>query len=442
MQRFVQAYVGGVYLTHQYLEVLLDDPSSITLLILLCFLLIFSGCFSGTETALFSLNRIERRRLKDDKSFRSQLIVRALYRPRELLSTILFGNTLVNVATSVTATLLFQRLLIAHSLATAIVVDSLLVLFIGEIIPKTIAVNQSMPLSRAAIKPLHFFAKLASPLVWVFDRSAEGILQMLKVPEVAGGALSAPEVELLFEEARRKETITAEERRIARNIMRFSETTIGEIMTPRVDVVAAPLDTSREALEQLMIEVRHSRIPIYEGSSDHIVGFVSTKEFFLNPDREVREFLKPIAIFPEGSRIQRVFRHMQKNLLNMAVIVNEYGVTSGIATMEDLVEEIVGEIYDEYEKAEELIQSVGPDEWLVLCRAPIEDVNKACGLSLPEGESVTLNGYLCGEFGEIPVPGRTIQRNGARFTVAQSTRRRIVSCRVKRLVGEAAAHDA
>ena len=394
------------------------------------------------ETALFSLSRVERRRLKEEESVRSQLIARALHRPRELLSTILFGNTLVNVATAATATILFQRLLLSHSLAAAIFVDSLLVLFIGEIIPKTIAVNQAMPLSLAAIKPLHFFGKFFRPLVWVFDLSAGGILRILKVPEEAGGALSASEVEVLFEEAGRKETITAEERRIARNILRFSETTAEEIMTPRVDVAAAPLDISREGLEGVMIEARHSRIPVYERSIDHVVGFVSTKEFFLNSDREMRELLKPVAIFPEGARVHRVFRHMQKNLLNMAVIVNEYGVTSGIVTMEDLVEEIVGEIYDEYEKADELIRSVGQDEWFVLCRATIEDVNEACGLTLPADESVTLNGYLCDEFGEIPVPGRTIERNGARFTVTQSTRRRIVSCRLKRLMGEITADDA
>lgn len=420
----------------------MDDPSSILLLTLLIFLLIGSGCFSGTETALFSLNRIERRQLKAEKSVRSQLIARALERPRELLSTILFGNTLVNVATSAVATLLFQRLLTAHSLTAAIIVDSLLVFFIGEIIPKTIAVNQAMPLSRAAIRPLHVFAGLSSPFVWVFDRSAQWILRVLKVPEGASRALSPSEVEVLFEEAGRKETITAEERRIARNIMRFSETTAEEIMTPRVDVAAAPLDISREALEKEMIEARHSRIPIYEGSADHIVGFVSTKECFLNPEYEISELTKPVAIFPEGARINRIFRHMQKNLLNMAVIVNEYGVTSGIVTIEDLVEEIVGEIYDEYEKAEELIRSIGPNEWLVFCRAPIEDVNDACGLRLPEGESVTLNGYLCDEFGEIPAPGKAIERHGARFTVEQSKRRRIVSCKVKRLIGKVGADNA
>ena len=422
----------------------MGDPSSseILLLTLLIFLLICSGLFSATETALFSLNRIERRRLKEDKSVRSQLIARALQRPRELLSTILFGNTLINVATSATATLLFQGLLRAHSLTAAIVVDSLLVLFIGEIIPKTIAVNQAIPLSRACIKPLRFFAKLSGPVVRIFDHSARGILRVFKVPEEAGGGLSPSELDVLFEEAGRKETITAEERRIARNIIRFSETTAEEIMTPRVDVVAAPLDIPREALEQAMIEARHSRIPIYEESIDHIVGFISTKEFFLNPDREIRKLVKPVAIFPEGARVHRVFRYMQRNLLNMAVIVNEYGVTSGIVTMEDLVEEIVGEIYDEYEKAEELIRPVGPDEWLVLCRAPIEDVNEACGLKLPEGESVTLNGYLCDEFGEIPARGRTIERDAARFTVVESMRRRIVSCRVKRLDDEGAADDA
>ena len=419
----------------------MDDPSSILLLVVLILLLFCSGFFSGTETALFSLNRIQRRRLKEDKGAPPQLITRVLGRPRELLSTILFGNTLVNVATSATATLLFQRLVHAHSLTAAIVVDSLLVLFVGEIIPKTIAVNQAMPLSRAAIKPLLFFGRISRPVVWVFDRLAHWILKLLRVPEEASRALSSSEVEVLFEEAGRKKTITAEERRIARNIMRFSETTAEEIMTPRVDLAAAPLDISREALEQMMIAARHSRIPIYEESLDHIVGFVSTKEFFLTSEFELRELLKPVAVFPENARIHRVFRHMQQNLLNMAVIVNEYGVTSGIVTMEDLVEEIVGEIYDEYEKAEELIRSVGPDEWIVLCRAPIEDVNKRCGLSLPEGESVTLNGYLCGEFGEIPAPEQAIERNGVRFTVLKSTRDRIVSCQIKRLDKREAGFD-
>ena len=417
-------------------------PGTIFLLVLLVILLICSGCFSATETALFCLDRIERRRLKEDKSRRSRLIVAALQRPRELLSTILFGNTLVNVATSATAALLFARLIPRHSLTVAIVVDSLLVLFIGEIIPKTIAVSQAKSLAQAAIMPLHLFSRISRPVVGIFDRSAHAILRLLKVPEEPGGALSPSELEVLFDEAGRKETITSQEQRIARNIMRFSETTAEEIMTPRVDIVAAPLHSTREELQRLMIKARHSRIPICEGSVDHIVGFVSTKEFFLNPDRDIRELLKPVAIFPDGARTLRIFHHMQKNLLNMTVIVDEYGITSGIVTMEDLVEEIVGEIYDEYERAEEHIRPIGPDEWFVLCRAPIEQVNEVCGLGLPEGESVTLNGYLCDEFGEIPRAGRTIKRNGARFTVVESKRGRVVSCRIKRIPKDESKDDA
>jgi putative hemolysin len=284
--------------------------------------------------------------------------------------------------------------------------------------------------------PLHAFAKISRPIVAIFDRSAHLILRLLKVPEEAQGALSPSELEVLFDEAGRKRTITSQERRIARNIMRFSQTTAEEIMTPRVDVVAAPLDVTREDLQNLMIAARHTRIPICEESLDHIVGFVSTKEFFLNPDRDIRELLKPVAIFPEGAKTHRVFRHMQKNLVNMAGIVNEYGVTSGIVTMEDLLEEIVGEIYDEYEKAEELIRSVGENEWFIKCRAPIEQVNEVCGLNLPEGESVTLNGYLCDELGEIPAPGRTLERDAVRFTVVESKRGRIVSCRIERILEE------
>lgn len=408
---------------------------------LLAVLLVCSACFSATETAFFCLDRIERRRLGKIKSRRARLIVNALQRPRELLSTILFGNTLVNVATSVTATLLFARLIPTHSLSTAIVVDSLLVLFIGEIIPKTIAVNHARRLAEASIIPLHFFSRVSRPIVVIFDWLARAILRLLNVPEKPGDVLGPSELEELFDEADREDTITSSERRIAHNIIRFSETTAEEIMTPRVDVISATMDISHDKLQQLMLDARHSRIPICEGSLDHIVGFVSTKEFFLNTDRQLRELINPVAIFPEGARIHRVFRHMQKNRLNMAVIVDEYGVTSGIVTMENLEEEIVGEIYDEFEKAEQLIRQLGQDEWSVMCRASVEEVNEVCGLTLPEGESVTLNGYLCNEFGEIPVPEQTIERGGALFTVVVSKKGRIISCRVKRIHEETAGND-
>lgn len=412
----------------------MNDPSIGTVfhLVLLVVLLVCSGSFSATETALFCLDRVERRRLSHEKSSRAQRITRGLRRPRELLSTILFGNTLVNVASSSVATLLFIQLVPTHGLFTAIVVDSLLVLFLGEIIPKTIAVSQARSLAMTSIAPLHAFSKISRPVVVIFDRLAGVILRVLKVPEEHSGALSPSELEVLFDEADREDTITSQERRIAQNIMQFSETTVEEVVTPRVDVVAAPLDISRSDLKQLMIEAHHSRIPISEGSLDHIVGFVSTKEFFLNPDRDIRQLLNPVAVFPEGAKLHRVFKHMQKNVINMAVIVDEYGVSSGIVTMEDLVEEIVGEIYDEYEKAEELIHSMGPDEWFVLGRAPIEKVNEICGLELPEGESVTLNGYLCDAFCEIPGRGRTLERKRARFTVVESKRDRIISCRIKK----------
>ncbi|MBW2601507.1 MAG: HlyC/CorC family transporter [Deltaproteobacteria bacterium] len=421
----------------------MDDPSSGTLLLLslLGFLLVCSGCFSATETAFFCLDRIERRRLAGEKSKRSRLIVALLKRPRELLSTVLFGNTLVNVATAVTAALLFARVFDTHSLWIAVVVDTLLVLFFGEIIPKTIAVNKAPAVARIAIIPFHFFSTVSRPMVIVFDRLARIILRFLRVPEEARDALSPAELEVLFEEADQEATITSQERRIASNILRFSQTTAHEIMTPRVDIVATPLDVSRDTLGKLMIEARHSRIPVYEQSLDYIVGFVGSKEFFLNPERKISELVNPVSIFPEGAKINHIFRYMQKNLLNMAVIVDEYGVTAGIATMEDLLEEIVGEIYDEYEKAEELIRKEALDTWFVLARAPVEQVNKACGLFLPEGESVTLNGYLSNEFGRIPVPEETIERGGALFTIVESKRGHIVSCRIRLMIPEEHRND-
>lgn len=408
-----------------------DQSGTFWLGILFAVLLLASGAFSGTETALFSLDRIQRRQLGESPSLRHQLIARVLRHPRRLLSTILFGNTLVNVSVSAVATLFFARLIGHDALGLAIVVATVLVIVVGEVIPKTIAVNAPRQISQLSIMPLHLFTRLSGPVVTVFDRAARRLLRLLDVPDEARGGLSASELELLFEEAGKSAMITPQETEIARNIIRFSETTAEEIMTPRVDVVAAPLDISREGLRARMTDARHSRIPIYEEDVDNVVGFVPTKEFFLYPGRELRELLKPVAIFPENAKIHRLLRHMQRNRINMAVIVNEYGETTGIVTMEDVVEEIVGELYDEYEKEEALIQQVGPHEWMVLCRASLEDVNDTIGLKLPDEDAVTLNGFLTDEFGEIPEPGRVLERDGARFTVVESTRRRIVSCRVE-----------
>jgi CBS domain containing-hemolysin-like protein len=411
---------------------------SLPLFLLVCGLLGLSAFFSAAETALFSLTRVDRRKLEEDRaSLRAQLISGVLLRPRRVLSALLFGNTLVNVAISAAVAVFFERLFGVQRLAVTIVTGTLIVMFFGEVIPKTVAVNANRPIAFATILPLDTFARLSRPLVVIFDRAARLILRLLRVPEEARGAFSPSELELLFEEAGKEETITLRESEIARNIMRFSETTAEEIMTPRVDLVASPLDITREELERQMIEARHSRIPIYEGNVDSIVGFVSTKEILLKPESDLRDLLKPVAVFPEGARSHRVLHHMQRNRVNMAVIVNEYGETVGIVTMEDLVEEIVGEIHNEYEAAEALIRSVGPRDWLVQGRAAISDVNEAIGLALPDTDAVTLNGYLCDRFGEIPRAGRVLEEDGVRFTIVDSGRR-IVSCRVEKLSSQAA----
>lgn len=401
-------------------------------------LLICSGGISATETALFALDRGERLRLKEGKSPRGKLVWESLNHPRRLLSTLLFGSTLINVATSAVATLFFSNLLSEHNLFSAIVADSVAVVIFGEIIPKTIAVTYATPVALRTIGLLHVFAKILRPVVSVFDAVAGRCLLWLRVPEISVGALSQSELEVLFDEAGRTRTISHHERRIARNILRFSETKAKVVMTPRARVAMAKLDVSREDLEELMVKARHSRVPLYEDNEDNIVGFIRTKEFFLNPNQEVSRLLRPVCFFPESARINSVFSHMQKYQRNMAVIVDDDGKTSGIVTIEDLLEEIVGEIYDEYEKEDELILPIRADEWFILCRVSVDQVNKACGLSLPKTRPMTLNEYLCGQFGEVPAAGKSVEIEGILFTIIESRTGRIVSCRAERLHREAA----
>ncbi|MFW6120921.1 MAG: hemolysin family protein [Petrotogales bacterium] len=404
----------------------------IYLAVLLAIFLFLSGCFSATETGFFSLDRIERRQFLEDKSKKSRLISWHLKHPREFLSMILFGNTLVNVATSATAVILFAKLIVSHNLIVAITVDVLLVLIIGEILPKTIAISNARKLTTAVIQPMHIFSKVSRPLVSIFDYLSGAILKMIRVPEEFNDVLDSTELEMLINEANKNEMITPQERQLARNIFRFSKTTAEKIMTPRVNIKAAPINITPDELKHIMIEVRHSRIPVYEERLDNIAGFINTKEFFLNPGKPILEMINPVCVFPESAKIHHIFHHMKINRFNMAVIVDEFGATSGILTIEDIVEEIVGEIYDEYEKAESIIKCIGENEWIVICSTPVELVNETCHLSIQGGEHLNLNGYLCNEFGRIPVSGEKLEKNGLIFEIIESKKKKIISCRIKK----------
>lgn len=401
---------------------------------LLVLLLLLSAFFSATEAAFLSLHRVHLRRLERDGRRSSRQLLEVLSNPSYLLTSILIGNTLANVAISVIATGLFTRWLDDGGVEVAIVVTTLAVLLVGEVTPKTIAVNYPESISRTNVGPLRLVQILLGPLTGAVSMITDGILRLLGVTGstmTQTPVLSRAELGSLLEGADREGVMTAQESRLAQNILQFATTRAKEVMTPRIDMIAAPLEMERSELEALIVESKHSRIPIYESTIDEIVGYLPSRDFLLYPETRFAELIRPVAFFPDRALVSVIFNETQKQRIPVTIVVNEYGETVGMLTREDLLEELVGEIYDEFEPREVRLRRVEPGTYVASGQLNLEELNEALGLTLPEDEAVTLNGFLSGLFGGIPRTGEEIRWNGITFKVTEASRHRILHATLK-----------
>jgi putative hemolysin len=402
-------------------------------ILFLAFLLICSAFFSGAEAGLFALDSIQSRKLRDDRSLPGRWAQSLMARPGEILTTLLVGNNLANIAFTVVGTTIFLRLMGDVGVEWSIVVLSLLVLVFGEVTPKTLAVNFPLFAARLSSIPLRLTNVFLKPLTVAFLGVSNAVLRILRIqaelhhaPVKAG----AHEVREVMREVDSEADITRQESRLVQRILEFSGTTAEEIMTPRIDMVCAPVDMEREELDRFVRASRHSRIPMYEEDVDHIQGFLPVKESLIDPGKEIRRLLRPVAFYPETTPINNIFYEIQRSGTGMVIVVNEFGETVGLITREDLVEEIVGEIYDEYEKAVPDIVPAGEKTFIVRGATSLETLNQDLKLELPLDESITLNGFLCEVEGRIPPEGSRIEYGKAVFDVLEVKRHRVVKVRL------------
>jgi putative hemolysin len=403
-------------------------------------LLLLSAFFSGTEAAFFALNRVQLRRMERDSRPVSGLIVEILSRPSHFLTSVLVGNTLVNVALSVTTTSLFIRWLgDGGGLQVAILVTTVSVLLVGEVTPKTLAVNYPERASRLTARAIRFFQVVLGPVIAAVTFVSDAILRLFGVESAVlaeSAALSRGELGSLLEGADREGVMTARESWLAQNILEFSATRAEETMTPRVDMIAASVEMEREELETLVLSARRSRIPMYRSTIDEIVGYLPTRDFLHQPETKVSELIRPVSIFSERAFLSQIFYETQKARSPLTVLVNEYGETVGMLTREDLLEELVGEIHDEFGTKEERLARLGPGVFLASGQINLEELNEGTGLTIPDEDTVTLNGFLSALHGGIPVKGEEITWNGARFQVLEASRHRVLRVRVVLSSGE------
>lgn len=406
----------------------------------LALLLVLSGLFSGAESALFALHRVQIRQLELSGDWISRTVLALLRSPRRLLGSLLVGNTLANIALSTAVTAIALERFGESGLKIAIPIASGLILLGGEILPKAVAVNFPKLVARLVALPLRLMLPLLTPLSWAAAALARLILR--ERPMAEGDAKSrepqvtSSELRAALEELDDETGMSKLESRLVQNILSFSRTTAEEVMTPRVDITAAPVEASPQELREIIVRTKHSRIPLYERTIDEIVGFLPAREFLLDPGRRVSLVIRPVLIVPEKAPVDRIFHDLRKGRWRMAIVVNEYGETVGLFTQEDLIEEVIGELSDEYERSEEEIRLLEDGSYEVRGRASVQDLSNELEVDLPQEQAVTVNGLLCSLYGGFPRMGTRLRWGDLEFQVLEVARHRVQRALVRRLSRE------
>ncbi len=413
------------------------SPSALWVAVL-ALLILFGAFFSASETALFASNRMTLRRLRDRGDRRAGVAHRLLEAPADLLTTLLVGNTIADVGASVLATSIAISLAGRHGEWIAFVGVTLLVLVVSEIGPKTLAARHADRLALWVAEPVRTIGRVLAPLNRVLSLAATVLIRPFGAPITSRPPLVTEEqLRFLVQVGEEEGVIEEREREMIHSIFEFGDTVVREVMRPRIDIVGVPASATIDQALVLMIEHGHSRLPVYEGNTDHITGVVYVRDLLVplregKHDRPVLDVLRPAFFVPETKKVDELFREMQRKKVSMAIVLDEYGGTAGLLTMEDLVEEIVGEIQDEYDLEEKPIHLVDDRTAVVSGRTHIHEVNEALGLALPD-ENVdvdTVAGLIYELLGRVPQQGEILTAGGAELRVERTLGQRITKVRI------------
>jgi CBS domain containing-hemolysin-like protein len=393
-------------------------------IIVLIALVLLSGFFSSAETALFSISKAKARHIAKTKGKTNRLIKKMKENPHKLLSTILIGNNLVNVAASALATALAIKLVANHAVGIATGVMTLTILIFGEIFPKSIATRNNVLIARLVIIPLYWLSILFSPIILFLNFIPQITSKIQRKHKVTEEELMTF-VEVVEEEGEIKE----EEKELIHNIFEFDDTNASEIMTPRADMYVINADEKLD-LEGIM-QSGFTRIPVIEDDIDHVVGILNIKDLFMeqaraNGELEVLQIMNKPYFVPEYKKLDSLLHQFKKRKQHMAIVVDEHGGVSGLITLEDALEEIVGEIVDETDKDEPQIVKIKPNEWIVPGKSDIDEVNEKIPMKIPESKEYdTFSGYILDKIERIPQENEEIPVGNFLVTVKEMEGNRI-----------------
>ena len=410
-------------------------------ILLLVLLLLFSAFFSSAETSLTTANRIRIRTLADQGNGRARTLLKILEEPEKMLSTILVGNNIVNLYASALATSLTIRVFGSRLVGIATGILTLAVLVFGEITPKTMATHRADDMALFFAGPVSLLMVVMRPLVVAVNGLSGLVLRILGDDPGAGrDTMTEEELRAIVQVSHEDGVLEKEEKKIIDNVFDFGDTMARDIMIPRIDMTVVMEDADYEELLAVFRKDKYTRIPVCRGSSDTVVGIINVKDLLLrDPEKTFRiaDYMREPLFTFERKKTSELMVEMRKNFTTIAIVLDDYGVTSGMITMEDLLEEIVGEIRDEYDTDEgKQIRRVGEDEYLMDGNLKLVDLNSQLDLSLDSENVESVGGYVTELLDRVPKAGDQVEAKGLRFTVLRMDKNRVEELRMKILPSE------
>ena len=412
------------------------DSTILIQIIVLVILLIGSSFFSASETALMSLSKIRIRHMQDEGIKGAKLVASLIDDPNKLLTSILIGNNVVNIAATSISTSLFIALIGPQGVAVATFIMTILVLLFGEITPKTIAANSSEKVSILVSKPIKVIIFLLTPLVWVFNLITGVIFKILGVDNKNNQPyITEDELKTMVNVSHEEGVLEIEERQIINNVFQFGDMQAKEAMIQRLDMVVINIEDSYDEIIDMFKNEKLSRMPVYNESIDDIIGILNIKDVIFLTDEEIKNFdinkyiREPFFTY-EFKKITQLLEEMKIEKTQMAIVVDEYGGTSGLITIEDLVEVIVGDIEDEYDEEDEEIIVIKEDEYVVEGSTKITDVNELIGVNLESEEFDSIGGFIIGYLKRLPEENEIIKVDNIEFRIESLDKNRIKKIRI------------
>ena len=410
----------------------MEDGSLLLLqLLFLGFLILLNAFFASSEVALISLKPATVRRLGTEGGRRGRRLADLVGNSGRFLATVQVGVTFAGFMASAFAAdtfsepvtgwlyglgfqFLSKKILGGVIMVAITILLSYISLVFGELVPKQLGLRYAEAVALNVAGPIDFIARVTAPFVWFLNASVNFVLRLFGVTPGNSQEVTEEEIRMMVDIGEENGAIESDEKRMIENVFEFNNTTAAEVMTHRTEMVALDIEAPPEEVEKVLMSCGFSRVPVYREDIDEIIGFLHFREYLSakvqgNSAPDIRNLLKPVYLAPETMRANILFRNMQSKKFGMAIILDEFGGTSGLVTIEDLLEEIVGSLYDEYDEADIEIEQLGEGEWRIDGSMRLDEISRRLDLALPEEEYDTIGGLVFGMLNEVPTVGATVE---------------------------------